>query len=104
MAVIDSGAEPPVPAPAPAPAKATAPTSALQAAPGHATTPTRDAVSTPLVRHLAEQKGIDPSSVHGSGKGGRITRSDVEHTPAERPHRVKASPPPVGWPCRRAST
>lgn len=90
MAVIDSGAEPP--APAPAPAKATAPTSELQTAPGHATTPTRDAVSTPLVRHLAEQKGIDLSSVHGSGKGGRITRSDVEHTPAERPHRVKASP------------
>ncbi|MFD9617761.1 dihydrolipoamide acetyltransferase family protein [Streptomyces virginiae] len=88
MAVIDSGAEPP----APAPAKATAPTSELQTAPGHATTPTRDAVSTPLVRHLAEQKGIDLSSVHGSGKGGRITRSDVEHTPAERPHRVKASP------------
>uniref|UniRef100_A0AAU2K1N2 Dihydrolipoamide acetyltransferase component of pyruvate dehydrogenase complex n=1 Tax=Streptomyces sp. NBC_00049 TaxID=2903617 RepID=A0AAU2K1N2_9ACTN len=90
MAVIDSGAEPP--APAPAPAKATASTSELQTAPGLTTTPTRDAVSTPLVRHLAEQKGIDLSSVHGSGKGGRITRSDVEHTPAERPHRVKASP------------
>ncbi|WP_327381650.1 MULTISPECIES: 2-oxo acid dehydrogenase subunit E2 [unclassified Streptomyces] len=95
MAVIDSGAEPPAPAPAPAPPLAKqppAPTSALQTAPGHTTTPPRDAVSTPLVRHLAEQKGIDLSSVHGSGKGGRITRSDVEHTPAEPPHRVKASP------------
>ncbi|MFB6859412.1 dihydrolipoamide acetyltransferase family protein [Streptomyces virginiae] len=97
LAVIDTGSEPPaaVPAPAPAPAPAkqpAAPASEPQAAPGLTTTGSGDAVSTPLVRHLAERKGIDLSSVHGSGKGGRITRSDVEHAPADGPHRVKASP------------
>ncbi|GAA2633933.1 MULTISPECIES: dihydrolipoamide acetyltransferase family protein [Streptomyces] len=95
MAVINTGTEPPaaVPAPAPAPAKQpTAPASELRAATGSTTTAAGDTVSSPLVRHLAEQKGIDLSSVHGSGKGGRITRSDVEHAPTEGPHRVKASP------------
>lgn len=49
-------------------------------------------MSTPLVQHLTQPKGVDLSSVHGSGKGCRTTRSDVEHTPAEVPHQVKASP------------
>ncbi|MGW7456340.1 2-oxo acid dehydrogenase subunit E2 [Streptomyces sp. NPDC054797] len=69
-----------------------APVSDLQAAPGRTVTRGEGPVSTPLVRHLAERKGIDLSSVHGSGKGGRITRSDVEHAPVQGPHRVKASP------------
>ncbi|WP_445269484.1 2-oxo acid dehydrogenase subunit E2 [Streptomyces sp. DSM 41634] len=95
LAVIDAAAESLAPAPAAptAPAKQpTAPASELQAAPGRTATAARDTASTPLVRHLAEQKGIELSSLHGSGKGGRITRSDVEHAPAEGPHRVKASP------------
>jgi 2-oxoglutarate dehydrogenase E2 component (dihydrolipoamide succinyltransferase) len=31
----------------------------------------------PVVRHLVAEHGIDPSSVTGTGKGGRITREDV---------------------------
>ncbi|MFJ1566466.1 dihydrolipoamide acetyltransferase family protein [Streptomyces erythrochromogenes] len=94
MALIDSGAEPPAPAPARADAQQQPTVAArdLPAAPARTTAPAGDTVSTPLVRQLAEQKGIDLSSVHGSGKGGRITRSDVERTPPERPRRVKASP------------
>src|SRR5258707_2520756 len=31
----------------------------------------------PAVRRLAEENGIDPGSVPGSGEGGRVTRDDV---------------------------
>ncbi len=33
---------------------------------------------TPAVRHLSAESGIDPVSLTGSGKGGRVTRSDME--------------------------
>ncbi|MFO7572190.1 MAG: dihydrolipoamide acetyltransferase family protein [Gaiellaceae bacterium] len=32
----------------------------------------------PSARHLAEELGIDPGTVHGTGPGGRIQRKDVE--------------------------
>ncbi|HKP30522.1 MAG TPA: 2-oxo acid dehydrogenase subunit E2 [Gemmatimonadales bacterium] len=40
-------------------------------------TPTQ-AELTPAVRRLLKEKGLDPSQVKGSGKGGRITAEDVE--------------------------
>ncbi|MEE9207833.1 MAG: 50S ribosomal protein L21 [Gemmatimonadota bacterium] len=33
---------------------------------------------TPTARTLAEEHGLDLASVHGSGKGGRVLKSDVE--------------------------
>ncbi|WP_306337378.1 2-oxo acid dehydrogenase subunit E2 [Streptomyces sp. KL118A] len=32
----------------------------------------------PLVRQLAARKGVDLTAVHGTGRGGRVTRADVE--------------------------
>jgi pyruvate dehydrogenase E2 component (dihydrolipoamide acetyltransferase) len=49
----------------------------------------------PPVRHLAHQLGIDPAGIHGTGKDGAVTRSDVEHAVAARPStagRVRSSP------------
>ncbi len=37
--------------------------------------------ASPLARRLAEAKGIDLASVHGSGPGGRVIRADVENVP-----------------------
>lgn len=34
--------------------------------------------ATPLIRRLAQEAGIDLATLHGSGPGGRIVRSDVE--------------------------
>lgn len=48
--------------------------SAPQAA---AETDDNDALS-PSVRRLLAEKGVDPAKVQGSGKGGRITKEDVE--------------------------
>ena len=35
-------------------------------------------VLSPVVRRLITENGLDPSQITGTGKGGRITRSDVE--------------------------
>ncbi|MFG2302546.1 dihydrolipoamide acetyltransferase family protein [Actinacidiphila glaucinigra] len=51
-------------------------------------------VATPLVRALADERGLDLARLHGSGPGGRVTKADVEHAapaPAPAP-RVHASP------------
>jgi 2-oxoisovalerate dehydrogenase E2 component (dihydrolipoyl transacylase) len=52
-------------------------------APGAAAPPT-----SPLVRRLAAELGIDVSSVTGTGPGGIVTRTDIERAEAERegPH------------------
>lgn len=61
-------------APAPAPA---APTAAA-AAPAAAPAPSGNAgYVTPLVRKLANERGVDISSVTGTGVGGRIRKEDV---------------------------
>ena len=45
------------------------------------------------MRHAAAQKGIALTSVQGSGKGGRITRSDLEAAPRPAyPDHIKAPP------------
>lgn len=46
----------------------------------------------PLVRHLAEQSGVDLETLHGSGPGGRVTRTDVEEAAAARRPRLRATP------------
>ena len=63
----------PEPAPPAAPPASTAPAPAPAAADGGA-----KGRFSPAVRRLAEQNGIDPASVAGSGEGGRVTRDDVQ--------------------------
>ncbi|MGW2747370.1 2-oxo acid dehydrogenase subunit E2 [Streptomyces sp. NPDC001450] len=46
----------------------------------------------PLVRQLALQRGIDLAAVHGTGRGGRVTRADVERASPTRGPRVRATP------------
>ncbi|WP_328724530.1 2-oxo acid dehydrogenase subunit E2 [Streptomyces sp. NBC_00259] len=48
----------------------------------------------PLLRHLAERIGVDLETLHGSGPGGRVTRSDVDRAAgaAARPPRIRATP------------
>ncbi|MFF5570189.1 2-oxo acid dehydrogenase subunit E2 [Streptomyces luteogriseus] len=72
---------PPEPAPAPVPS-AVRPSGHIEAG--------------PLVRHLAEHSGVDLETLHGSGPGGRVTRTDVERATAARAGtgapRVRATP------------
>jgi 2-oxoglutarate dehydrogenase E2 component (dihydrolipoamide succinyltransferase) len=70
-------AAPPPPPPAPPPVPATAP--AAPAVPAAAAPGTVDVgVLSPVVRRLAAEYGVDLGAVTGTGRGGRITRRDVE--------------------------
>ncbi|MFE5403055.1 dihydrolipoamide acetyltransferase family protein [Streptomyces sp. NPDC056580] len=46
----------------------------------------------PLVRHLADLHGVDLATLRGTGRGGRITRADVEHAQPPPEPRVRATP------------
>ncbi|MEU8511086.1 dihydrolipoamide acetyltransferase family protein [Kitasatospora sp. NPDC048722] len=87
LAVITTGA----PERAPAPAQGTAPS-----------VPAAEPVVTPLVRHLAEERGVDLATVHGSGPGGRITRSDVMAEVSTGASAAGGRPAPAPAPVARA--
>jgi pyruvate dehydrogenase E2 component (dihydrolipoamide acetyltransferase) len=132
VAVID-GAGSAAAAPAPAPAKAAAPQAPAAVAPppppaarpapapaGAAPAPAAPAPqrtgerihSSPLVRRMAAEHGIDLTTVPGTGAGGRISKQDIEaviaasaggvpaatpvpSTPAAAPARPTMPPPPA---------
>jgi 2-oxoglutarate dehydrogenase E2 component (dihydrolipoamide succinyltransferase) len=70
-------AAPPAPAPAARPAQP-APQSATPAASADASKDGGRIHSSPLVRRMAKEHGIDLSAVPGTGAGGRISKQDIE--------------------------
>ena len=80
---------PAAPAPAPAPKADETPKSAPAPAAAAPQTPSKAAgdriKASPLARRIAEEKGIDLSSVQGTGPGGRIVKADIEQEPAGAP-------------------
>src|SRR5580658_2004049 len=125
VAVIDGAGSAVAAAPAPAPAKAAAPPAPAAAAPAPAPPPRPAAAaapsapaavpprsggerihSSPLVRRMAAEHGIDLTTVPGTGAGGRISKQDIEAviaaggTPAAAPPSAPAAaslrptPPP----------
>lgn len=70
---------------------------ALEAhAAGAAAAPARGgkALATPAVRALARQMGVDLGAVAGSGKGGRVTREDLESVRQGKNGKAAAPEPP----------
>src|SRR5580704_13770966 len=89
VGVIDAAggaAQAAAPAAAPAkaaePAKAAAPAPAAKpAAPAAQAAPAREGArihTSPLVRRMAKEHGIDLTAVQGTGTGGRISKQDIE--------------------------
>jgi len=76
-----------------APAAALAAPAPAPAAPARAGAAPHVIIS-PSARHLAEELGIDPALIHGSGPGGRIQRKDVEAAAAAREAAAPPPPPP----------
>jgi 2-oxoglutarate dehydrogenase E2 component (dihydrolipoamide succinyltransferase) len=113
-------ARPQIVPPAQAPRPAAAPAPAAASGPGPAAAPSRPAGerihSSPLVRRMAKEHGIDLTTIPGTGAGGRISKQDIEaylaggaqpsaeaeepaaayapSTSAPAPQRAAAPPPP----------
>lgn len=106
IATISEGGAAAAPSAAPAPAEAPAATPAAPAAAPAA--PTSDAAAlSPSVRRAVLETGVDPSTVQGTGKDGRLTKDDViaaasnkapapAAAPAPAPSAAPAAPAPAG--------
>ena len=96
-----AAAKPVAPAPA-APATPVPAPAASAAAPSAAGTGTERIHSSPLVRRLAKEHGVDLAVLEGTGAGGRITKQDIEaaiasHSgaaPSAAPAGARPTPPP----------
>jgi pyruvate dehydrogenase E2 component (dihydrolipoamide acetyltransferase) len=89
------------PAPAPAAAKPAAPTPAAPVVAPAASVAAASSSSTerihssPLVRRLAKEHGVDLSAIEGTGAAGRITKEDIEAVIAGQTAPAAASAPAV---------
>jgi 2-oxoglutarate dehydrogenase E2 component (dihydrolipoamide succinyltransferase) len=103
IATIDAGGAAAAPAPAPAATPASAP-AAPAAEPVAATAP---AALSPSVRRAVLETGVDPSTITGTGKDGRLTKDDVlaaASTPAApAPAPAPSTPAPVALPVAATS-
>lgn len=82
-----------------APAPAVAAQAAVPAAAAPAAAAGDDQILSPAARKIAEENGIDPNSIAGTGKGGRVTKEDVvaaveakKNAPAAAPAAKPAAP------------
>ena len=53
--------------------------------------------ASPLAKRIAQSKGLDLSSISGSGPHGRIVKADVENFEASAPSQVFSAAPPPGF-------
>ena len=97
------------PPPAPAPAAGPAPAATLERPLSqYSPDELRTARSTPVVRKIAAEHGVDIAAISGTGSGGRVTKKDIEAfiagggaaaapaVPAPAPAPVMQTPPPSG--------
>uniref|UniRef100_UPI003341D2B9 2-oxoglutarate dehydrogenase complex dihydrolipoyllysine-residue succinyltransferase n=1 Tax=Castellaniella defragrans TaxID=75697 RepID=UPI003341D2B9 len=92
LARIDTTAKPSVAA-----AAAAAPAAAPAAVQAEAPKPAKSAVASPAAGKILSEKGIDPATVEGTGRGGRVTKGDaLGASSAPAAAAAVAVPAPVG--------
>ena len=99
IAVIDTGAKAAA-TPAPAPVQAAAPVAA-SAAPPAAPSPVPAAsapAALPAARKIMADQGVDAADVTGTGRGGRLTKGDVQAVVETRGEVAKGPPAPTPAP------
>jgi 2-oxoglutarate dehydrogenase E2 component (dihydrolipoamide succinyltransferase) len=96
--VAEAPAVTPAPAPEPAPAPPIAFTAEPESTPEGAEAPgdggSDTALTSPIVRRLVAERGLDLASIQGSGPGGRITRKDVLDASHRAPTAAPSEPAP----------
>jgi 2-oxoglutarate dehydrogenase E2 component (dihydrolipoamide succinyltransferase) len=101
VGVIGGGAAAPAAQPAAAPAAparpaASAPPASAPAAPAAVSAEeARRVRSSPLVRKIAAEHGVNLAQVSGTGAGGRVTKEDIEAFIAKYPKGAPVAPAPV---------
>jgi 2-oxoglutarate dehydrogenase E2 component (dihydrolipoamide succinyltransferase) len=102
VALIETGAET---APAAERPPEAPPAPKAQVAPESKAPPSPAPVQSPAVRRIAEEAGVDPAGLAGSGKAGRVTKGDVmaavEAAPRPAPPAPAAPPSPAQGPGER---
>lgn len=108
LAILDEGVPASTPSKAaPEPPKAASPTSTREPAePPQATSrPDKTPPLAPSARRLIDEHGLDPTTIEGHGREGRISKGDVlahlEHGRAAEPSGAAGSPPQTGSRIRR---
>ena len=115
IATVEAGGGAPAQAAAPQPAvtespkaeAAPAPTPAAGGYGNHGATPIDSdapAALSPSVRRAVLEHGVDPATVKGTGKDGRITKEDVAAAASSKPASAPAAPPAPQTPSVAAST
>lgn len=79
-------------APASEPAPSSAPSEPAKPATAPGSTANGRGRYSPAVRRLAEEHGIDPGQVSGTGAGGRVTRNDILQAAEQTPAAAVATP------------
>lgn len=92
IGTIEAGAGAPA---APAAAPAAAAPAAPAAAPAEPAQDVEAAALSPSVRRAILEHGVDPSTVQGTGKDGRITKEDVVAAASAKPAAPAAAPAPA---------
>ncbi len=95
IAIIEAGATAGAAAPAAAPAAAKADPASAPAATEELLTPAQ--TMSPAVRRAVLEHGVDPSTIKGTGKDGRLTKEDVLAA-AEAKAKAPATPAPAAAP------
>jgi 2-oxoglutarate dehydrogenase E2 component (dihydrolipoamide succinyltransferase) len=100
IAIIEDGASAPAPAPAPAAAKADA--APAPAASEELLTPAQ--TMSPAVRRAVLEHGVDPSTIKGTGKDGRLTKEDVLAAAEAKAKGPAPAPTPAATPAAPVAT
>ena len=92
LATVDAGGN--------APAKTEAPQPAVTESPAQADEPRGDAAAalSPSVRRAVLEHGVDPATIKGTGKDGRLTKEDVAAAASSKPTAPATSPAPAAAP------
>ena len=95
--LTDAPAAPQASAPSTAPAQAAAPAAAATAPVAASTNSDERVKISPLAKKLAEEKGINLSTVSGTGDNGRIIKRDIDN------YKPSAAPAAANTPAKAAS-